>query len=30
VMIDRAAAACYPAGTLRDLPPDWRSRAFQG
>jgi chemotaxis protein methyltransferase CheR len=28
VMLDRAAAACYPAGTLRDLPPDWRSRAF--
>jgi len=27
-MIERARAACYEAGSLRDLPEAWRSRAF--
>jgi chemotaxis protein methyltransferase CheR len=26
----RADAACYRAGTLRELPADWRNAAFQG
>ena len=27
-MIRRAEAACYPAGSLRDLTADWRTQAF--
>jgi chemotaxis protein methyltransferase CheR len=27
-MIERAEAACYGAGSLKDLPPEWRARAF--
>jgi chemotaxis protein methyltransferase CheR len=27
-MIERAEAACYGAGSLKDLPPKWRHRAF--
>ncbi len=27
-MIARAEAACYGAGSLKDLPPEWRDRAF--
>jgi chemotaxis protein methyltransferase CheR len=27
-MIARAEAACYGAGSLKDLPPEWRERAF--
>ncbi len=28
-MLARAAAALYPAGSLKDLPDDWKSRAFE-
>ena len=28
VMLRRCAAACYPAGSLKDAPPDWLARAF--
>lgn len=27
-MLDRAERACYSAGSLKDLPEDWRERAF--
>ncbi|HOK46649.1 MAG TPA: CheR family methyltransferase [Bryobacteraceae bacterium] len=27
--IERAWKACYPAGSLRDLPPAWREAAFE-
>ncbi len=27
-MLARAEAACYPAGSLKDLPPAWRAAAF--
>ncbi len=30
VLLERARAAVYPLGVLRDLPPAWRSRAFDG
>jgi chemotaxis protein methyltransferase CheR len=28
-LLERARRACYGAGTLRELPPDWRAAAFQ-
>jgi chemotaxis protein methyltransferase CheR len=28
-LIERARAACYGAGSLAALPPDWRARAFE-
>jgi chemotaxis protein methyltransferase CheR len=28
-LLDRARKACYPASSLRDLPPDLRARAFE-
>jgi chemotaxis protein methyltransferase CheR len=28
VMLARAAAACYPPGSLKDAPADWLARAF--
>jgi len=28
VMLQRAKAACYPAGSLKELPATWRERAF--
>lgn len=28
VMLSRARAACYPAGSLKELPPAWREAAF--
>lgn len=27
-LLERAARACYPPGALRELPPEWRERAF--
>lgn len=27
--LERAAAACYPSGSLKDLPPAWLERAFE-
>lgn len=27
-LLERAAAACYPRSSVRELPADWRSRAF--
>jgi chemotaxis protein methyltransferase CheR len=27
-MLTRARAACYPASSLKDLPPTWRTTAF--
>jgi chemotaxis protein methyltransferase CheR len=28
-LIERARRACYPASSLRELPADWRERAFE-
>ena len=28
VMLKRAAAACYPGGSFKDVPADWSERAF--
>ena len=28
IMLDRAERACYSAGSLKDLPQEWRERAF--
>jgi chemotaxis protein methyltransferase CheR len=28
-LLERARAACYGAGSLRELPADWRGRAFE-
>jgi chemotaxis protein methyltransferase CheR len=28
ILLERARRGCYPAGTLRELPADWQSRAF--
>lgn len=29
VVLERARRACYDAGTVRELPPDWRELAFE-
>jgi chemotaxis protein methyltransferase CheR len=28
-LLERARAACYPASSLKDLPAEWRSQAFE-
>ena len=28
-MLERARTACYPASSLKDLPPAWREKAFE-
>jgi len=28
-LLERARAACYPASSLKELPPAWRSQAFE-